>query len=198
MEQWDNKLEDQIFENILNNRSLSGEILKISDLIMSQKINSNYKATLHFLIVWRWIVNEDQEIQEIIQDIRAKDKQVPLISMLIFKIIEEVCDVEDQEYMIYILNCHKEELETDLNYFIVTILESIRVDIEKEFKTHKDISDMLKNNYMDHIEYEDMKRDTSHIFNIFWKRIYDSWQLKIFEKEIEIVLKKSRNFMLHT
>ena len=195
MEENDNKLEDEIFECILNNRWLNQELLKISEIVMAQNIDQKDKQILHELILWKWIIDEDHEIKSTLHNIRNWDIHVSLINILIFKIIEDICDLDDKDYLLYVLSTHKEKLDTDINYFIRDILVFIKKQINIEFKKFRNISEYLKNDYMIDQERGEMQENMNTLFTLIWEEIQKSWKLKTLETEIHWILTNKRKLI---
>ena len=144
----DNKLENIFFEIILNNIQLNSEILKIYDLINNQNISTEDKRIINKRIFWFWIVNEDEEIKELLKEIRNDNIRNYLLYKLVFELIEWIFNITDQEHLDLLLSNTKEEIETDIIYFLRDIFELLFKKIEKYLKNKKSLIELFSKDYL--------------------------------------------------
>lgn len=70
MKENDNIIENFIFDYILRREVIQEEVLNLSVFILSQKIENSFKEEIMSSIIWKWIIDENEEITEIISHYR--------------------------------------------------------------------------------------------------------------------------------
>lgn len=126
----DNKLENYIFESILNNSQFNSLILDIFDVFSKQNISKNDKQRI-FEIIFGWgIMDEDGEIRTYISDQKKQYDNNSLLYKTIYTFIQYIFNIDDENHLDFILTDAKEEIETDIIYFFRDVLEYIKESLK--------------------------------------------------------------------
>lgn len=190
----DNKLENLFFEIILNNTHLNSEILKIFDLINNQKISIEDKKAINKKVFWFLLVNEDKEIKDLLKIIRNDNIKEYLLYKLIFELIEDAFNVKDINHLNLLISNIKEEVETDLVYYIKHILDYIYEVLEKYLKS----KDSLFDNIKDYLNDNELEEVLLEIDKLFWDIIIefkDSKKKREIEEKIKNVINKKSKIL---
>ncbi len=193
MNEWnDNKMENIFFEMILNNNQLNSEILKLYYLINKQKISIDDKKIINEKVFWFWIINEDEEINQLLKLIRNDKIKNYLLYKMIFELLEEIFNIENSKHIDLLLSNTAEEIQTDLIYYIKFILDFVYDVIEKELKSKKWFFDNI-NDYLNDKELESVLENLDTLFSDVIKQILVSNETsKIKAKIINEVDKRNK------
>lgn len=184
-----NKLEGLFFNIILNNRGLSLEILRIYDLINTQNISKKDKEIINQKIFWFWFVDEKEEIEWLLKKIKDNNLKNYLLYKLIFELIENIFDVDDKNHIDFLLSNQKEEVETDLVYFLKDIFGNIFENLENIFISKKSLIELLSNDYLDDNELSDLINEIDQLFSELTLILNNYWWRTIVEEKIKKELK---------
>jgi len=186
----DNKLENKFFEIILNNRKINEEVLKIYDLINSQNISKKDKKIIHKTIFGFWLINEDDEIEKLLRTIRNDNIRDYLLYKLVFEIIEDFLDISDKNHLNILFWNVKEDIETDLIYFIKDIFDIVYRKIKNELESKKSIFEKLSSDYLQDDELEDLLKEIKFIFDWLVYEVKNSSKKEIIQNKILKSLEK--------
>jgi len=184
IENKDNKLENIFFKIILKNRNLNWEILKIYDLINNQKISKKDKIKIIEKVLWFWIIDEDKEISDILKIIRDDDIRKSLIYKAIFELIEDIFNINNESHLLILLSNTKEDIETDLIYFLRDILDLIHLKIKQSIESNKSFLEFWSNDYLDDSELVIFLKNIESFFNQLTEEIKKSDEKKTIETKI--------------
>jgi len=186
----DNKLENKFFEIILNNRKINEEVLKIYDLINSQNISNKDKEIINKTIFGFWLVNEDDEIKKLLKTIRNDNIKDYLLYKLVFEIVEDFLDISDKNHLNILLWNVKEDIETDLIYFIKDIFDIVYIKIKNELESKKSIFEKFSSDYLQDDELEDLLKEIKFIFDWLIYEVKNSSKKEIIQNKILKSLEK--------
>ena len=186
----DNKLENKFFEIILNNRKINEEVLKIYDLINSQNIYNKDKEIINKTIFGFWLVNEDNEIKKLLKTIRNDNIKDYLLYKLVFEIVEDFLDISDKNHLNILLWNVKEDIETDLIYFIKDIFDIVYSKIKNELESKKSIFEKFSSDYLQDDELEDLLKEIKFIFDWLIYEVKNSSKKEIIQNKILKSLEK--------
>ena len=186
----DNKLENKFFEIILNNRKINEEILKIYDLINSQNISNKDKEIINKTIFGFWLINEDNEIKKLLKTIRNDNIRDYLLYKLVFEIVEDFLDISDKNHLNILLWNVKEDIETDLIYFIKDIFDIVYIKIKNELESKKSIFEKFSSDYLQDDELEDLLKEIKFIFDWLIYEVKNSSKKEIIQNKILKSLEK--------
>ena len=180
----DNILENLFFKIILKNKQLNSEILSIYDLINTQNISNDDKNIINDKIFWFWITNEDHEIDELIKIIRNDEIKNYLLYKMIFELIEDAVDVKDENHLNILLSNTKEELATDIIYYIKHLLDFVKNIIKKEISSKNWLFDNKKD-FLDNKELNKVLEQIEILFNNINTQLKSSKEKIKFENKIK-------------
>ena len=186
----DNKLENKFFEIILNNRKINEEVLKIYDLINSQNISKKDKEIINKTIFGFWLVNEDHEIEKLLKTIRNDNIRDYLLYKLVFEIIEDFLYISDKNHLNILFWNVKEDIETDLIYFIKDIFDIVYRKVKNELESKKSIFEKFSSDYLQNDELEDLLKEIKFIFDWLVYDVKNSSKKEIIQNKIMKSLEK--------
>ncbi len=189
-EKKDNKLENIFFEIILNNTQLNWEIIKIYDLINSQNISFNDRKIIIEKIFWFLIINEDEEINTLLKTIKNDNIKKYLLYKLVFELIEWIFNIDDKEHLDLLLSNTKEEIETDIIYFLRDIFELLYKKIKKYLEKRIDLNDLYSKDYLDENEIKILLNEIETLFGDIIIEVNRSEEKKKIEEKIKAEIDK--------
>lgn len=194
-EEKDNKLENIFFEMILNNHNLNIEILKIYDLIKSQNIWKNDKIIINKKIFWLWLINEDEEIKELLKSIRNDDIKEYLLYKMVFEIIEDIFDIDDTNHLNILLSNLKEELETDIIYFLKDIFKFLYEKIRSNLEAKKWFLWNIDSDYLDNKELSELLNEIEKLFKDITIELKKSEEKRLIKEKIKKEMERKNEIL---
>lgn len=176
----DNKLEDIFLKIILSNSQINWEIIKFYDLINNQKISLSDKKIIIDKILGILIVNEKEEIDSFLKTIRNEDMEDKLLYKVIFELIESIFDINDKKHLILLLSNTKENIETDIIYFLKDIFDLLYMKTVKYLKKKNNLVDLFSKDYLSNNELNTLLNEIEILFKDITIEIINS------KKKIEI------------
>jgi len=191
MNEWkDNKLENIFFKIILKNKSLNLEILKIYNLINSQNISLLDKRDINNKVFWFWLINENDEIQKLLKIIRNDNIKTYLLYKIIFELIEDILDIEDIKHIDILLSNTKENVTTDIVYFLRDIFEFIFMNLKEKFNSKEKYYEIFSKDYLNDEEKIKLLEEIDNLFTDIVENIKESKEKNIIKNKIQLELKK--------
>ena len=162
MENNDNIVENFMFDFILRNPLIQQKLLELTSFIFSQKMAYSDIQDIFSAILWKHIVDENDEINEIIKNYREKNK-IPKLYEILLWFIENKINLDDKISLNFIQNQLKYELEHNILNISIKIVDFLAKKIKKEISSKKSIFEIWVSDYMDEKEKEEF---LNFIYNI--------------------------------
>lgn len=161
----DNIVEDYMFRLVLKSDNINKEILKFHDDIIEENISIKDKKIILSQVIWNNINNTEPEIRLLIQEIRNDKFNKSWLYFLIFKILEKVLDINDDNSMKVFLNSKNEEISYELKRLTIEIIKNYKEIFIWKLKLNKSFSEILSNDYLDDNELKILVSELSSINN---------------------------------